>query len=81
LRRDFESSCEEADAIVALAKKAGAAGARLTGGGWGGVVIVIAPERSADRIVAEVQGGFAEMYGRVPQAWEGKASAGVTLER
>ena len=32
LRRDFESSCDEADAIVALARKAGATGARLTGG-------------------------------------------------
>jgi galactokinase len=81
LRRDFESSCEEADVIVKLAKKAGATGARLTGGGWGGVVIVLSPERLADRIVADVQGGFAETYGRVPKAWEGKASGGVKIER
>ncbi len=72
LRRDFESSCDEADAIVALARKAGATGARLTGGGWGGVVIVLAPERSADRVVARIQEGFAKQYGRIPQAVGGE---------
>ena len=81
LRRDFESSCDEADTIVALARKAGATGARLTGGGWGGVVIILAPERSADTVVARVQNDFAEEYGRIPQAWEGKASGGVKVER
>jgi galactokinase len=81
LRRDFESSCDEADAIVALARKSGATGARLTGGGWGGVVIILAPERSAERVVARIQDGFAKKYGRVPQQWEGKASGGVRIER
>lgn len=80
VRRDFESSCEEADVIVALARKSGAAGARLTGGGWGGVVIVLAPERSADRVVHRIQEGFAARYGRVPLQWAGKASGGVRLE-
>jgi len=80
LRRDFESSCDEADAIVALARKAGATGARLTGGGWGGVVIVLAPERSADRVVMRIQEGFAKQYGRIPQQWSGKASNGVRIE-
>lgn len=81
LRKDFESSCDEADAIVALARKSGATGARLTGAGWGGVVIVLAPERSADRVVGEIQEGFAKKYGRAPQAWKGKASGGVRIER
>ena len=80
LRRDFESSCDEADAIVSLARKAGATGARLTGGGWGGVVIVLAPERSADRVVARIQEGFAKQYGRIPREWTGKASGGVRIE-
>jgi len=80
LRRDFESSCDEADAIVSLARTAGATGARLTGGGWGGVVIVLAPERSADRVVARIQEGFAKQYGRIPREWTGKASGGVRIE-
>jgi galactokinase len=81
LRRDFESSCDEADAIVALARKSGATGARLTGAGWGGVVIVLAPVRSADAVVARIQEGFARKYGRTPQAWEGRASGGVKIHR
>jgi galactokinase len=81
LRRDFESSCDEADAIVSLARKAGASGARLTGGGWGGVVIVLAPARSADRVVSRIQQGFATAAGRMPHAWSGKASGGVKVER
>jgi galactokinase len=81
LRRDFESSCEEADVIVALAKNAGATGARLTGAGWGGVVIILAPERSADRVVAQIQDGFARQFGRTPQAWAAKAGGGARVER
>ena len=81
LRRDFESSCAEADAIVALARRKGATGARLTGAGWGGVVIVLAPERSADTVVARIQDGFATQYGRVPAAWHSKAGGGVRIGR
>ena len=80
LRRDFESSCDEADAIVALARKAGATGARLTGAGWGGVVIILAPERSAEAIVRQIQAGFARQYGRMPQAWRSRASGGARIE-
>ena len=47
LRDDFEVSTPELDAIVDAAMSAGALGARLTGGGFGGFVIVLAP---ADRV-------------------------------
>jgi galactokinase len=81
LSRDFESSCDEADAIVALARRAGATGARLTGAGWGGVVIVLAPERTADAVVERIQAGFARRFGRIPQVWESRAGGGVRIER
>ena len=81
LRRDFESSCDEADAIVALARKSGAKGARLTGAGWGGVVIILATERSASVVAARIQEGFARKFGRTPKVWEGRASGGVRIER
>jgi len=81
LRRDFESSCEEADAIVALARKSGATGARLTGAGWGGVVIILAPERSSNAVVERIQAGFARRFGRIPQVWESRAGGGVRIER
>lgn len=81
LRQDFESSCDAADAIVALARKAGATGARLTGAGWGGVVIILAPERSANAVVERIQAGFARRFGRIPQVWESRAGGGVRIER
>lgn len=41
LQRDYESSCPEADTLARRAVKEGALGARLTGAGWGGVVLVL----------------------------------------
>jgi galactokinase len=49
LRHDFEVSCAELDTAVAAARAAGALGARLTGGGFGGCVIALVP---ADRVAA-----------------------------
>lgn len=37
----FENSCNELDIIVNAAKNNGALGARLSGGGWGGIVIAL----------------------------------------
>ena len=72
--------CDEADVIVALAKKAGATGAPADRRRVG---------RGSDRPGAgaigqsakEIQEGFARKYGRAPQAWEAKASSGVRMER
>ncbi|MET3963885.1 galactokinase [Marmoricola sp. OAE513] len=44
LRDDFEVSCPELDLIVATALGAGALGARMTGGGFGGSAIVLCSE-------------------------------------
>ncbi|WP_071129543.1 galactokinase [Varibaculum massiliense] len=41
LRRDYQVSCKELDAAVAAARKAGAFGARMTGGGFGGCAITL----------------------------------------
>ena len=46
--RDFEASCVEADAMVALAQDLpGLIGARLTGGGFGGCTINLVEQRSS----------------------------------
>jgi len=74
---DYEASCEEADLLVGAAHEHGAWGARLTGAGWGGMVLVLAPERSADRIVAGMQEAFAAVYGRTPSTWSVRAAGGV----
>jgi len=45
LRDDFDVSCEELDVAVDAALEAGALGARMTGGGFGGSAIALVPER------------------------------------
>jgi galactokinase len=49
-RINFENSCPELDLIVEAAREAGALGARLSGGGWGGSLIVLTREDSATEL-------------------------------
>ena len=43
LRDDYEASVPEVEAAVAACKDAGAAGARMVGGGFGGSVLALFP--------------------------------------
>ena len=60
LRDDFEVSWPEADATVEVAVEAGAYGARMTGGGFGGSVLVLVRSEQ----VGEVRTAVAERFGR-----------------
>jgi galactokinase len=80
LRHDFESSCPEADYLVEVALRHGALGARLTGGGWGGAVVVLLPPDATARAVAGIQDQFRQAFGRVPPAWATRARGGVRRE-
>ena len=60
LRDQFGVSWPEADETVAAAVEAGAVGARMTGGGFGGCVVALA---AADR-VEEVRGAVTERFAR-----------------
>jgi galactokinase len=80
LRVDYESSCAEADAIVEAARSRGAHGARLTGAGWGGAVLVLAPEAHEREIVGLIAGDFAAQFGRRPVTWSTRAAGGVRRE-
>ena len=80
MRDDFEASCEEADVLVQAALKMGCWGARLTGAGWGGTVILLADERDAARLILELQHQFARIYRRLPEAWATRAGSGVKRE-
>jgi galactokinase len=64
LRDDFEVSTPELDLLVDLAYEHGAVAARMTGGGFGGSIVVLADSESADALAAEVLAVYRERTGR-----------------
>jgi mevalonate kinase len=54
----LEVSCPEIERLCAIARDAGAVGAKLTGGGGGGCVIAVAPAREQAIVAAWRQHGF-----------------------
>jgi galactokinase len=66
LRDDFEVSWPEADAAVVAALAAGALGARMTGGGFGGSVIALAPAGAASGVTAAVTAAFTRQGWQAP---------------
>jgi len=81
IRDDFESSCGEADRLVESAMRHGAWGARLTGAGWGGTVLVMAPAETGAALTAATVADFRREVGRTPTVWKARASGGVRSER
>jgi galactokinase len=55
LRDDFEVSCPELDSAAEAAERAGALGARMVGGGFGGSVLALVPKASVPDVVDAVQ--------------------------
>ena len=51
---DFEISVQAVDHAVAAARRGGAVGARMTGGGFGGCVIALVPNERAEAVRQEV---------------------------
>jgi galactokinase len=80
IRDDFEASCAEADLIVGSAHAHGAWGARLTGAGWGGAVLVLAPPDRMARLKGGVTREFRAAFGRAPVFWETRAAGGLKTE-
>ena len=58
LRDDYEVSCEELDVTVDTAVAAGALGARMTGGGFGGSAIALVPTARVEAARDAVQAAF-----------------------
>lgn len=76
-RDDMEVSIPELDALVECLVGAGAYGARLTGGGFGGCVVALAPAAAAGEIAAAAGAAYHVRTGREPTAWLVTASAGA----
>ncbi|MFS3129126.1 galactokinase [Nocardioides sp. Bht2] len=58
LRDDFEVSCPELDLLVTTALDAGAAGARMTGGGFGGAAVLLVPDEHAVGVLAALDAAW-----------------------
>ena len=71
LRDDYEVSTDELDAIVEVALGAGAAGARLTGAGFGGCAVVLCDDRTVAPVMDALAARFyAPRLGRPPTGEE-----------
>ncbi len=76
--KDFEGSCVEADAMVALAQELpGLIGARLTGGGFGGCTINLVEQSQAKAFAEELGRRYAAKFGIQPQIHICHASGGA----
>ena len=60
LQYNYEVSCAELDQAVDSALAGGAVGARMTGGGFGGSVIALAPTELVETVIAQVKADFAD---------------------
>lgn len=60
MRDDYEITVPTVDLAVAQAKRSGALGARMTGGGFGGCIIALTRAGEGDRIGGEIAAAFSE---------------------
>ena len=81
LRDDYEVSCGELDAAVDAALAAGALGARMTGGGFGGCAIALVPEAAAEAVCGAVTEAFAAARFASPRFFATVPSAGATAAK
>ncbi|MFD5098394.1 galactokinase [Streptomyces albidochromogenes] len=65
LRDDLRVSCAELDLVVRTANAAGALGARMTGGGFGGSAIALVESAESDTITKSIEAAF-ESAGLTP---------------
>jgi galactokinase len=77
LRDDLRVSCPELDLVVSAANAAGALGARMTGGGFGGSAIVLVEEGDADAVTKSVLEAFTSAGYATPGVFPAVPSAGA----
>jgi galactokinase len=80
LRDDYEVSAEELDVAVDAALAAGALGARMTGGGFGGSVIALVRIDLADAVAGAVAAAFADRGFTAPVIRPVSPAAGARRE-
>jgi galactokinase len=80
MRDDFDISCPELDCAVDAALEAGALGARMTGGGFGGTAIALVERDRVDDVIEAVTTAFAKRSFASPRCFVASAAAGARRE-
>ncbi|MCT2584015.1 galactokinase [Actinophytocola gossypii] len=81
LRDDYRVSCLELDVAVDAALAAGALGARMTGGGFGGSAIALVPHAERDAVGDKVLAAFAERSLPAPGLFTAVPARGAGRDR
>ncbi|HET7667777.1 MAG TPA: galactokinase, partial [Mycobacterium sp.] len=79
MRGDFEITTDHIDLIADTAVQAGALGARMTGGGFGGCVVALAPAAKVDHIADAIRAAVAEAGYNAPTIARTRACQGAAL--
>ncbi|MGZ8738274.1 MAG: galactokinase [Nocardioides sp.] len=79
LRDDYEVSCEELDVAVETAREAGALGARMTGGGFGGSALALVPVERTGAVETAVRNAFVARGWAEPGFIEAEAGPGARV--
>ena len=80
MRDDFDISTPELDAAVDASVTAGALGARMTGGGFGGAAIALVPRELAPAVTDAVASAFADAGFAAPTVFPVAPSAGASRD-
>ncbi|WP_367125188.1 galactokinase [Streptomyces phytohabitans] len=80
VRDDFRISCDELDLVVETANAAGALGARMTGGGFGGSAIVLVEDALTDKVTEAVDAAFDAAGYRRPRVFPALPGRGAHAE-
>lgn len=78
MRDDFEITVPQVDTAVEAALSAGAHGARMTGGGFGGCVLALVDEEAADTVFDAVATAYAEAGFDPPTSFIARPGDGAT---
>lgn len=81
LRVDYEVTVPQLDVAVEAARAAGAHGARMTGGGFGGSTIALVEAQAAQEVAAAIAAAFAEHGFDAPEFFLALPSEGAGQDR
>ncbi len=80
MRDDFEITTPDIDALVEIQQKMpGCLGARMTGGGFGGCTVALAPDEAVPALVQAIRTLYPARTGRTPQVYVCRATDGAGL--